>query len=76
MKRKLTLIIEAGKKTCFDKKTKTMCGNMLTSHFGTRWHCRLFSPYSQSSKGMDTLNEKDGLLQRHPDCLEAEKCSR
>jgi hypothetical protein len=65
--RKLTIIIEAGEKTCFNKTTKTMCPMVLTSHYGTRWHCQLFG------KTDEELKEVGTMLQRHPACLEAEE---
>ena len=63
---------EIAAETCFGKETEKMCPYVLTSHFGTRWHCQLFSEHMESD-GYAVLKEKDGMLQRHPTCLKAEE---
>ena len=59
--RRLELAIVAGETTCYDKQSDTMCRFVLSSHFGTRWHCEIFNAI-----------EDTGMLQRHPDCIAAE----
>lgn len=47
---------------CIDEDG-TYCPHITVSNFGTRWHCQLFT------LGNDELPERDGCLERHPECV-------
>lgn len=64
MKRTLTIVIDAGATTCASKPGK-FCPWCRVTSFGTKWLCGLFDHAP--------LKEKDGYLQRLPQCLAAEK---
>jgi hypothetical protein len=63
VKRKLTIAIESGDRTCASKPGK-FCPWVRTTHFGSRYHCGLFG------KVLD--DGDDGWLQRLPECLDVE----
>lgn len=66
----LELPIQCGETTCASAPGK-FCPQVRTSRFGTAYLCHLFS--EQGHKGRwEELAEKDGWLQRHPDCLKLE----
>ena len=67
MKRKLTMFIDAGEKTCASEPGK-FCPHMRTSRFGTRWNCDLFG-------GKELTTEEPtgtGWLKRLHECVASE----
>lgn len=73
MKRELIVEIDCGDTTCASEPGK-FCRFMGTSKFGSIFHCMLFRDLTVW-RGPDEvrLEEKDGWLQRCPQCLELEK---
>jgi len=54
---------------CIDEDG-TRCKWIRVSRFGTAWSCKIFC--DQADKGAwDTLNEREGCLERHPECIKA-----
>lgn len=69
--RVLEVPIQCGETTCAAAPGK-FCPQLRVSRFGSDHSCKLFS--EQGHKGRwESLEEKDGWLQRHPDCLKLEK---
>lgn len=62
--RTITLEITNHPWRCIDE-AGGRCPHLRVSHFGQRWHCGVFSE-------RETLEERDGCLVRHPECLRAE----
>ncbi len=64
---------DSGPTTCAkfteDGSDSVMCPEVGTTHFGTVWVCRRFPSKDNSHT---VLGEKDGCLQRCPECLRAE----
>lgn len=63
----LKIPINCGDKTCF-KSYGVHCRYLFAQHFGTYWFCGLLH-----SEDRQELIEKDGWLQRCPECLKHEK---
>lgn len=70
MNKMLAIEINCGDTTCAEEPGK-FCRYLRVSRFGSAYHCQLFSEFEE--KRLETLQEKDGWLQRHPRCLAAEK---
>lgn len=52
---------------CIDEDGKR-CPHILVSHFGMRWHCRLFS--GMDKVPFDALPERDGCLAKLQECMD------
>jgi len=71
MKQTIKFEIECGEKTCASEPGK-FCRFFQVSRFGTIPSCKLFS--EQGARGnWEPLEEKDGWLQRHPECIRRSK---
>jgi len=70
MKLVIPIEIECGEKTCIviDGEERKVCPQLIASHFGTQWHCHLFSEPDHRGK-TSQLEEKGGWLQRTEECL-------
>lgn len=67
----LEIPIQCGETTCAYEPGK-FCPQLRVSSFGRDYSCKLFS--EQGYKGRwDNLEEKNGWLQRHPECLKLER---
>ena len=66
----IKLQINCGEKTCINEK-KERCPFLLTKKFGTVWLCEIWQRYPDGEERY--LDEKDGWLQRHQECIESEK---
>ncbi len=66
MKAKLILNIVCGETTCASEPGK-FCKFVRTQRFGTENVCHIFS------EAKSTLEEKDGWIQRHKECLKTAK---
>lgn len=64
MLRRLAIAINAGEKTCASEPG-IFCQQVRTRRFGTRFVCALFDHAE--------LRDKDGWLQRLPECLAREQ---
>lgn len=73
-KRSLTIVIEAGETTCAREPGK-WCRFVGSKAFGTRPLCMLFPP-EDGLGAASPLEDKDGWLQRLPQCIEAEKAGK
>lgn len=61
--------IECGKETCAKEPGK-FCRFLNSTGYGAFWHCYLFSKYvDPRGNCLEDLEEKDGWVQRHPECL-------
>jgi hypothetical protein len=72
----LKLEIECGEKTCASEPGK-FCKWLRTARFGSIWTCQIFCECGTILDGKiypDSLEEKDGWIQRHPECLK--NCSQ
>lgn len=68
MRRRLEVWIDAGDTDCI--LAGVPCPRILTSHFGQRWHCGLFSDAVLCDE--TGVPGGPGRLQRLPACLVAE----
>ena len=67
----LEIRIQCGDSTCAEAPGK-FCPQLQVSRFGSDFSCHLFS--KQNHKGRwESLEDKDGWLQRHPLCLASER---
>jgi hypothetical protein len=73
MVRNILVPIESGDKTCAFEPGH-FCKWLRTKRFGTIAFCQLFSeqPDSTGSIKVEPLEEENGWLQRHVDCLALE----
>ena len=73
MKRKVSIEIDCGDKTCYSAPDKP-CPFVRTGHYGTRWYCGLF-PAATASDTLLHTTDGDGLgwLLRCKACLDAEQ---
>jgi hypothetical protein len=70
-KRLLHIEIDCGDKTCASAPGR-FCSHLVTTRFGSRFHCSLFSKHTGGKHGYEQLEQKDGWLIRHPDCFRHE----
>lgn len=53
---------------CIDEN-KNHCPQLQVSRFGTVWSCKLFSKQGGPKGQWEDLEERDGCLVKHPECL-------
>ena len=71
MKRRLSIEIRCGKKTCYAGKKP--CPMIMTQRFGTIWACGIFSKPGWRGFLAPLFEDDKGHLLRHADCLAAER---
>jgi hypothetical protein len=74
MKRQISLVIECGENTCANEPGH-FCPFLRTTRFGTLPFCHLWHDTDIHGKPTSLL-EKDGWLQRRPECKLAEACNQ
>jgi len=69
--RVLEIPIQCGDTTCASEPGK-FCPQLRTARFGSTFTCKLFSEQEYKEK-WEELPEKNGWIQRHPDCVKMER---
>lgn len=77
----LRIQIECGEESCASEPGK-FCRFLSTERYGTVYHCTIFSKtydrgvYALGKSSPHTsMKEKDGWLQRHPECIACSEAS-
>ena len=65
----VTLQVSRHSWRCIDEDG-TQCSWLRTSRFGSVWSCHIFGKRMDNGKWIP-LDERDGCLARHPECLKA-----